>query len=147
MAEKILTGIFFLFGLVWFTMSFNLSSSNFGGGSGVGPDFFPRLLSVFMMIFSLIQLVRTFRKGKDEEIKLSIHRLSWVIIFACVVYLFSIGTIGYLVSTFIFLSVIVYILSNKFSVRDTIISLGISITLFAVFSLLLKVPLPKGFLI
>ena len=147
MAEKILTGLFFIFGLLWFTMSFNLASANFGGGLGLGPDFFPRLLSIFMMIFSLIQLVRTFRKDEEEKLKLNIHKLSVIIIMACITYLFAIGIIGYLVSTFLFLTVIISVLSGRKSIKDTLIALGISLALYGVFHLVLKVPLPTGFLI
>jgi len=147
MAEKILTGLFFLFGLLWFTMSFNLASANFGGGLGLGPDFFPRLLSILMMIFSLIQLVRTFRKDKEEQLRLNIHGLSVIIIVACVTYLFAIGIIGYLVSTFLFLTIVIFVLSGRKSIKDTVIALGISIALYGVFHLVLKVPLPAGFLI
>ncbi|MDW7669252.1 MAG: tripartite tricarboxylate transporter TctB family protein [Bacillota bacterium] len=147
MAEKIMTGLFFLFGLLWFTMSFNLASSNFGGGLGLGPDFFPRLLSILMMIFSLIQLVRTFRKDKKEALKLNIHGLSVIMIISCITYLFAIGIIGYLVSTFLFLTIVIYVLSGKKSIKDTAIALGISLALYGIFHLVLKVPLPTGFLI
>ncbi len=147
MAEKIMTGLFFLFGLLWFTVSFNLASSNFGGGLGLGPDFFPRLLSILMMIFSLIQLVRTFRKDKEDQLKLNIHGLSIIIIVSCITYLFAIDIIGYLVSTFIFLSVVIFVISRKRSITDIVIALGISLALYGVFNLVLKVPLPTGFLI
>jgi putative tricarboxylic transport membrane protein len=147
MAEKILTGLFFLFGIVWLTMSYDLASSNFGGGLGLGPDFFPRLLAILMIIFSLIQLVRTFRKDKKEEIKLNVHGLSAVIIASCIAYLFAIGIIGYLVSTFLFLTGVIYVLSRKRSIKDVIIALGISLALYGIFQLVLKVPLPTGFLI
>lgn len=147
MGEKVLSGLFFLFGLLWFTMSFKLASSNFGGGLGLGPDFFPRILSILMMILSFIQLVRTIKKDKKDEIKLNIHSLSVMIIVACIVYLFAIDIIGYLVSTFLFLSIVIYAISRKSSIKDLIISLAISFALYGIFHLALKVPLPSGFLI
>ncbi|MBG0765012.1 MAG: tripartite tricarboxylate transporter TctB family protein, partial [Tissierellales bacterium] len=92
-------------------------------------------------------LVRTFRKDKKEEIKLNVHGLSAVIIASCIAYLFAIGIIGYLVSTFLFLTGVIYVLSRKRSIKDVIIALGISLALYGIFQLVLKVPLPTGFLI
>ena len=134
MAEKIATGIFFVLGVIWLVMSFSLASNNFGGGMGLGPDFFPRMLSLMMIIFSTVHFFKLMKSPKEEEIKIKIFRLSAYIFGACVAYL-------------VYISLTVYLISRKKSLFDLVAALVVTLCLYGVFHMLLHVPLPEGYLI
>lgn len=147
MAEKIATGIFFVLGVIWLVMSFSLASNNFGGGMGLGPDFFPRMLALMMIIFSTVHFFKLMKSPKEEEIKIKIFRLSAYIFAACVAYLALVGLLGYIVTTFLYISLTIYLISRKKSLLDMVAALVVTLCLYGVFHLLLHVPLPEGFFI
>jgi len=147
MAEKIATGIFFIIGVIWLIMSFSLASNNFGGGMVLGPDFFPRMLSLMMIVFSTVHFFKLMKSGKEEEIKIKIYRLSAYIFVACVAYLALVSLLGYIITTFLYISLTVYLISQKKSLLDLVAALVVTLCLYGVFHLLLHVPLPEGFFI
>lgn len=147
MAEKIATGLCFIMGVIWLFMSFSLDSNNFGGGMGLGPDFFPRLVSIMMIIFSSLRFFMLMKSAKEEEIKIKIFRLSVQMFATCVAYLLLVNLLGYIITTFLYISITVYLISRKKSMLDLAAVLVATLCLYGVFHMLLQVPLPEGFFI
>ena len=113
-------------------------------GEDVGPAGVPYLWIGFTVFFCVLLIVQAVRRTMEPDPKPG--RIGFVLGFALwlVIYLAAIETIGYFVSTFVFLVVSMYVLGY----RNYLIMLGISLVWLAfayfVFARLLYIPLPVG---
>lgn len=114
---------------------------------------FPIILEVFLTVTGIILLLRGFAGKQDKPLGGSniAYSRAFLIIGATIVYLLGIMFIGFYISSFVFLIVMSWLLSDR---GLTVSSFGIS-TLFSLiltgavyitFSLLLSVPTPSGIL-
>lgn len=138
-----------IFSIILCTMSGIViySASNFDmsyiGDSGLGPDFFPKVIAVILIILSvLLFLSKDKTKQENRNIK---YTMMVIIIFA--IYIFMIGKLGYLVSTILFSFTIISILKKNSIILKIIYSLIFPIGLYLLFTYIFKVSLPTGIFI
>ncbi|MQY75263.1 tripartite tricarboxylate transporter TctB family protein [Candidatus Atribacteria bacterium 1244-E10-H5-B2] len=113
-----------------------------------GSAFFPRLVCFAFVIFGGIFIIRSFKKGEAERkitliLKQDLIRVLAVILL-CGIYIFSIPFLGFILTSILFIVFLMFIFQVK---RIGIIILwGFLVTLiiYFIFKILLKVPLPAG---
>ncbi len=125
------------------TTQFNLS---FIGTTGVGPAFFPKIICIVLFVLSCILFVSNSRKNEScIEVKNTKYTLLVMVI--CVLYIFIIDKIGYLVSTILFAFVVITLLKNTSIKIKLSFSIIFPICLYLLFTYIFKVSLPEGILI
>ncbi len=116
-------------------------------------NIFPRVLEVFLILAGAVLILRGLSRsmeqpGKKEHIDYS---RAWLVVLASLIYVAAINYIGFYVSSFVFLTLLSWLLSDR---GRNLPSLGISTlfgllvtgALYATFWLFLKVPTPQGLL-
>lgn len=118
---------------------------DFPGGDGdVGPAGVPYLWISFTTLFCVILMVQAIvRKLQPDPVA---GNVGFVLIFAAglVVYLMAIETIGYYLSTFLFIVVSMYALGYRRYLTMVSVAVGWLVFSYAVFANLLYIPLPEG---
>ncbi|HET7627934.1 MAG TPA: tripartite tricarboxylate transporter TctB family protein [Bacillales bacterium] len=117
-ATKYMMPVFFLMiGVISFILSIRLPKATLG--DPYGPLYFPILVSVFLFLASLVYLFNVFKAdhgNKREMALLKEGRAPLLIISTlvlCVIYTVMFESLGYLVSTFLFLGVLLFIVNGK----------------------------------
>lgn len=121
-----------------------VQSLDFPTGDDVGPAAVPFLWIGFTSIFCVALIVQAIlRKGKPDPIP---GKVGFVILFVCwlSVYLAAIETIGYFVSSFIFLVGSMYVLTYRRHVVIFAVAFSWLIFSYFVFAKFLFIPLPIG---
>lgn len=117
---------------------------------GMGPAFFPRILSIFLALLGIILIIQSYvtstKYTKDIENVIDTRLLIRIIIALSVIimYVFLIPHIGFLIATFIFTIIFMGFFNFKYSFKMIIISLVISAIIFYLFKVILHMPLPSG---
>lgn len=117
-----------------------------------GPGFLPFWLSLAMACLGVLLLFTGLRRPLSED-----QKIAWpggrrllligVTILGLLAYTYLVSIVGYVVSTFAFVSLLVWLLgSYRFYLAATI-GLGTAVGLYLVFGVWLEVSLPKGLLI
>lgn len=145
MLERIFSILLCLISLVVFYSASNFDMS-YVGDSGLGPDFFPKVVSIILFILSGMILVGNLKRVK-ENTKNSIDKNTLMIILLFTIYIFIMGKIGYLVSTILFAFSIISILKKDNIVLKIIYSILFPLGLYLLFTYAFKVSLPLGILI
>ena len=121
-------------------------------GSGVstyGPNVFPQFLAVMLFITSILLIVNAV-KGKSqtdlEGINFPGLIRTGITVGISIIYLVAMQFLGFLISTLIFLLVMIRYLGQKNKLTLIISSVSVSIIVYAIFKDFLKIPLPTGFL-
>ena len=120
-------------------------------GAANNPALFPVALAILLAIFSSILIIQALLR--KEKIKFSINKETLfkigLFFISLTIYVFVLRYIGFLLSTIIFsIFMINYLKGNKkISLESLIYGVIFSIIVFIVFNYILKVPLPKGFLV
>jgi putative tricarboxylic transport membrane protein len=137
-------GLFFAAG--YLGMSFQLP---FGQLDQPGAGVFPVIVGVMLMLASLTTIWEGWRLDRAEQVEIPVsvarNRLLSLIglLFA---YCLALPWLGQIVSSALFCLLLVRMLSHLHWPRIVAYSLGMSIILYVVFVVLLKVPLPRGML-
>lgn len=115
-----------------------------GGGGDVGPAGVPYLWIGFTTLFAVALIVQAVLKKMPADPKPG--RWGFVLAFFgwLVLYLMAIETIGYYVSTFLFLTISMFILGYRRNVVILAIASGWLVFCYFVFAKLLYIPLPQG---
>lgn len=112
-----------------------------------GPDFFPKTLAVMMLCLSVMLIVNAV-KGKYQRDMESIDKKGFIrsaiSIGISVVYLLLMQFLGFLLSTFLFLYALMTFIGHKGKRVRFISCLGVTLVVFGIFYLFLKIPLPEG---
>lgn len=119
----------------------------FIGNSGLGPDFFPKVIAVILFILSAMLFVGSIKNKDKKSIYNPNIKYTFMVIFAFAVYIFLIDRIGYLISTVIFAFVVITILKSKSKILNIIFAIAFPIALYLLFTYAFKVSLPTGLLI
>ena len=119
----------------------------FIGNSGLGPDFFPKVIAVILFILSVMLFVGSIKNKDKKSIYNPNMNYTFMVIFAFAVYIFLIDRIGYLVSTVIFAFVVITILKSKSKILNIVFAIAFPIALYLLFTYAFKVSLPTGLLI
>lgn len=118
------------------------SANQFPTGSGLGPGFFPIVVSVGIIAFGIADIL------VDDDTQLELDEFSItpaVIVLAFLVgYLLLMPITGFLVGTMLFLPIVFYYSTVRSKLLIAILSVGLPILLFYIFSQLFMVRLPEG---
>lgn len=116
--------------------------------SQYGPDFFPKALAVIMLCFSVKLIVDASVRGKFQKDMETIDRKGFIrsaiTLGIAIVYLLTMQLLGFLISTILFLYVLMTYIGHKGKLVRLLASVGVSLVVFGIFVLFLKIPLPEG---
>ncbi|QKY68433.1 tripartite tricarboxylate transporter TctB family protein [Lentibacillus sp. CBA3610] len=147
MARLVVPSICIVAGIIYLVLTFNLTRSNVGDPNG--PLYFPILIGVVLMVFSIVYFLQEWKKRgeKFEEFKaLFIGRTPFLIVSTLImifVYTILFERIGFLFSTMIFLSGLLFIVNGRKSwIKNIVIAVLFSVVAWYSFSELLNVSLP-----
>ena len=144
--DIIAVGIFIALGIFIFTQTWNYPSPPEKGHPG--PDLFPNLLALLFIGFGLTLILKAKKLASiDTEVAPSPKRISNVLFVIAIVavYVGVVNFVGFLITS----AVLLFLLMKKLGVTILKSAIGsIIITLFInlMFSKILRVPLPWGFL-
>ena len=110
--------------------------------------FMPLLLGIGMVGLSSYLTVQAFlNKGDAQNVKFGISwKRFFVLVSTCVLYAVLLGTLGYLIATFLFLFAVFKIANLEGMKLPLILSLVFSVAFYILFKVLLGVMLPSGLL-
>jgi putative tricarboxylic transport membrane protein len=134
----------FIFAIGYLAMSLQLP---FGQLDQPGAAVFPVILSVIMMFACLATLWEGWRMNETLQVGLPIgmdrRRL---LIMTCLLlgYILLLPWLGQLICSILFSLVLLRVLSDLSWLRIVLYSLALSLALYVVFIVLLKVPMPRG---
>lgn len=116
------------------------------------PGFFPLVLSFLLSVVAAFLLWTALAKGKKEASRIAFFASSagrtrvWLTVLALVFFNLSLETLGFLLTSFLFLAFLIRVLSSQ----KWMVILGgsflFSFSLYVLFDLLFKLPLPRGVL-
>ena len=119
--------------------------------TGLGPDFFPKIISFGIIILSGCLIYTSIKNkllsNKIEEIFNSNMKKPLMGMVLVVVYTICITLIGYLVSTIVFCFIFLHLFKVKNMLTKILVSTIFSSVIYFVFSKLFLINLPQGFLI
>jgi putative tricarboxylic transport membrane protein len=112
-----------------------------------GPNFFPRILAVAMMICAIILILNALR-GQSQEKSDRIHLKGFIrmviSIVICIGYLFLMQIVGFAMGTCVFLYVLMMFIGQKGLVKRISSSIAVALIVWAIFRYFLIIPLPTG---
>ncbi|OLN21377.1 transporter [Domibacillus antri] len=133
---------FLLIGLFFTVESRKISESAYG--SAVGPDIFPFVLGLLLLIFSLRLLYETFKKRGAAVKRGNYHyKKFFIILISAILYVSLLETIGYILSTFLFLLVAFQTMERRGIVKSILVSAAFSFGVYLLFVELLGGVLPR----
>lgn len=110
------------------------------------PAIFPQLISIFIILLGFMLLINSLKSGAwSFEFKIKISSLKLGSLFLLfIVYLVGLQVLGFIISTLIFLWVMMYLLSNE-KLLPILYSLALTTMLYMVFGFGFKILLPIGY--
>ena len=132
-------------GIFYFTKEF---PSSYAGAPGSG--FWPRIIAVGIMITSVVLLVETFIKKEDSKeapIVYSSPGIKRVYVLFGLIILFGIGLqfLGMVISALVFVPAVMFTLGEKRIRFLAAGSIGITVSIYLIFTVGLNVVLPQAF--
>ena len=119
------------------------------GVSRYGPNFFPQILALFMVLGAVSMIVQA-RRGKSVQPGDRIHRPGLVraaiALGMTVAYLLLMQLLGFFVPTAIFLYVLMTFIGHTGAIVRAASSLGVTAIIYGIFAFFLKIPLPQSVL-
>lgn len=118
---------------------------------GVGPSYFPRILAITLLIASGGMIMNTILKDSKTAYEIidirdkGIQR-ALLSLLITIVYCISLRFIGFIISSLIYLFIMMYLLKNRKYVRMIVVSCGVTLGVYFVFKGILNITLPTGFL-
>jgi len=144
-------------GVVYLFMTLRLPDVSIG--DPLGPKLFPIIVGIGAMLCGVLLIAVETRAAKggrqraEEETaaERSARRALYVkiglTILAGVVYGFMLDTVGYLISTFVFMAFLMCLVNTiRRVVENIVISLGFSVVTYVLFATIFQVSLPRGIL-
>ncbi|MBB5323164.1 putative tricarboxylic transport membrane protein [Anoxybacillus tepidamans] len=117
--DRIATLTFLAIGVLFMIESLRISKSAYG--SVVGPNVFPFLLGLILVLLSIKLLFETMRypsiRGEKQRLQ---YKKFWIIFISAILYAILLEPIGYVITTFLFL-IIGFQTMEKGSIRKSII--------------------------
>lgn len=139
--DRMAAVLFLTVGVLYMIGSKSMSSSSYG--SVVGPDIFPFFLGLILVILSIrlfFESKQGYSKGENKE-KLQ-YKPFIIIAAATLVYILTLETIGYVITTFLFLLVCFQTMERKKLATSLVISASFSGLVYFLYVGLLKGTLP-----
>lgn len=139
--DRLASVLFLAVGVLFIIGSKNLASSSYG--STVGPDIFPFILGIALVLLSIRLFYETFITKKVQNSKEIVQYKPFLIIFAATLgYILTLETIGYVITTFLFLFVCFQAMERSKVVKSLIISACFSGLVYFLYVEILKGTLP-----
>jgi putative tricarboxylic transport membrane protein len=133
--------LFFIIGAGFIFESNQISASSYG--SNVGPDMFPKMLGILLVLLSLRLFYETFRYQATERGKTKPDYFKFLMIFgAAILYAALLETLGYVITTFLFLMIGFQVMQRGGWLKTVIISGAFSIGVYYLFVEVLQGSLP-----
>ena len=127
-----------------------------GGIAVLNPGFYPKLLSVILGVLSVALLVTSLRNPVQQKGSAGVLKskkaifLFSITLFLLVLYPFLLDLLGFASSSFIFIFFLIFFLTEDAKKKLFFIlpmSLALSLLMFVIFKVILKIPFPSGILI
>lgn len=155
MTSNSVTGLIsIVFGAVYLFMTLRLPDVSVG--DPIGPKLFPLLVGLGALLCGILLVVNEIRVNRaarndvitvDLSSRRELYGKIGLTILAGIIYGFLLDPVGYLISTFVFMTFILSLVNSlKRMVENIALSLGFSVTTYVVFAILLKLSLPRGVL-
>ena len=117
----------------------------------MGPSFFPIVLSVLMLIFSIALIVnalmgRSAKKAEKLDLRDPGIQRSIISLLATIVYLSTLEKLGFIIGSIIYLMFLMYLLKLRNYVKMVLVSVGVSLAVYYIFRVALSITLPLGLL-
>lgn len=155
-ADSVAGGVGFVFSLAYLAIALQIPLSSLSA-AGVGPRVFPIAIGVALALASLALLVKGLREApgdeggdpaepveeEDDTLAQSPTRLG-VIIALLFGYILLFVPLGYMISTFLFVSAITMYLDSRHWIRNLVYAILFPLVVYLVFTELLRVTLPTG---
>ena len=112
-----------------------------------GPNFFPQILSAFMAICAVILIVKAVRGNvllQTDFIDAKGFVRMILAIVMCILYLLLMQVLGFAISTFCFLFVMMMFLGQRGWIKRALSSAATAMIVWAIFRFFLIIPLPTG---
>ena len=139
--DRIASVAFLVVGLLFIIGSKHFASSSYG--SVVGPDIFPFILGIILVLLSIRLFYETFTSGGDQETKEHLQYKPFLIILvSTLVYILTLESVGYVITTFLFLFVCFQTMERSKWISSLIISACFSGIVYFLFVEVLKGTLP-----
>lgn len=139
--DYIASVLFLAVGILFIIGSRSLGSSSYG--SAVGPDIFPFILGSALVLLSIRLFYETFVTKIQQGTKEKLQYKPFLIIFiATLVYILTLETIGYVITTFLFLFVCFQTMERSKVILSLIISACFSGLVYFLYVEVLKGTLP-----
>nr|WP_263327659.1 tripartite tricarboxylate transporter TctB family protein [Neobacillus sp. Marseille-Q6967] len=139
--DRVASVLFLAIGVLFIIGSKNLASSSYG--SAVGPDIFPLILGSILVLLSIRLFYETIIIKNKNSSKEKIQYKPFLIIFtATLIYILTLETIGYVITTFLFLFVCFQTMERTKWMTSLIISASFSGLVYFLYVEILKGTLP-----
>ena len=109
-----------------------------------GPAYVPMLLAVILLAFSAIIIALGGRSSRVAAAGWREWRHAVGILAVCVFMALALERLGYRITTFVALAILLGVLERRSLVTTALFSAGFAAASFYVFAVLLRVPLPRG---
>ncbi|GAA4702006.1 tripartite tricarboxylate transporter TctB family protein [Brevibacillus fulvus] len=112
-------------------------------GSEVGPNIFPLFLGIILILLSIRLFYETFSYKQTQQEKTAVNIKGFVIMLvATFLYAILLEPIGYVISTFLFLTLGFKVMGNKSWWKTLLIALAFSVIVYVVYVKILEGTLP-----
>lgn len=145
--DTIFSTVLFVFGLAFVLFSSELSANVIGGS--ITPATFPRVFGCILMLLSVILLIETLKKPMFENSLDDIdntnsiqYKRFLIILVNMAVYILAIESLGFIISSFLFLLVSFQVMERKDLMKSVVIAGGFSLVIYFVFIRLLEASIP-----
>ncbi|OIK10531.1 transporter [Bacillus sp. MUM 116] len=140
--DRIAAVLFLVVGVLFIVGSKHIASSAYG--SVVGPDIFPFILGIALALLSIRLFFETLRNqsykfGKKEKLD---YKPFLIIFVATLLYILLLETLGYVITTFVFLFVCFQAMERGKIIKSLLISACFSGIVYFIFVEVLKGTLP-----
>jgi putative tricarboxylic transport membrane protein len=139
--DRIAAVLFLAVGVLFIAGSRSIAHSAYG--SVVGPDIFPFFLGIILVILSIRLFYETFggKKQTSKSEKLQ-YKPFLIILAATLAYILTLETIGYVITTFLFLFICFQTMERTKWVKSAVVAAGFSGIVYFLFVEVLKGTLP-----
>lgn len=136
--------VFIFFGAAVYGYTYTFPARHLDAGVAA----FPRLLTAIMVVLAVMLLFLSKRSRSSREFhwdRVALVRIG-VVSLLIVAYIILIRYVGFLISTLLFLAVLLWYFRERRPVALVVLSLGITASIYVVFGVLAGVPFPVGLL-
>jgi putative tricarboxylic transport membrane protein len=139
--DRVAAILFLAVGVLFIIGSNHISSSSYG--SEVGPNIFPLFLGIILSLLSVRLFYETFQSVRKDGNEEKLEYKPFIIIFiATLIYILTLETLGYVITTFAFLFVCFQTMERSKWLNSLLISASFSGLVYYLYVFVLKGTLP-----